>query len=220
MTKTTKAFTPENMAIIADLRNRKIPNAEIAKILGVSPSALARNVRKNGFPRQQKKTMGCAKSALVPTALQADAETLRTDPITGARVISCVPTPRNVGEEATRACKEEQRWKNPRMRDRAEDPFRFKARVAEMNRDRRAIIQEIEGEIDRVFRKFCNLAGPNTRIQDPVNYSHLSPEARAALDDLQALVDAARHLRSANGPIVEASIQLHNAGAARTRQTA
>ncbi|WP_210213052.1 hypothetical protein, partial [Sinorhizobium meliloti] len=72
----------------------------------------------------------------------------------------------------------------------------------------------------KAFRKFRTLAGPNTRIQDDEVFNLLSAEAKAALDHLQALIDAARILREANGVIVEAAICLHNAGAAATRATA
>ncbi|NEJ83211.1 hypothetical protein GR268_42800, partial [Rhizobium leguminosarum] len=114
----------------------------------------------------------------------------------------------------------EQRWKHPRLRDRDDNPFRLKARICEFNRDRRAILEDIEGEIDKTFRKFRTLAGPNTRIEDPEIFNLLSAEARAAYDHLQALMAAARHLRLANGEITETAIHLHKAGAAATRATA
>ncbi len=264
MPKKTKVFTPENMKIIADLRAKKVPAVQIAKILGVSLSALARNVAKHDLPRQKKKTKakpfvvaqyvhhtGTApisleemaarpkaqtiterravayvppKAADIPLSddmvMASDARTLRTDPVTGNRIVSFVPTPRHVVEEAKRGRMEEQRWKHPRLRDRTDNPFRLKARVSEFNRDRRAILEDIEGEIDKAFRKFRTLAGPNTRIQDDEVFSLLSAEAKAALDHLQAQIDAARILRDANGVIIEAAICLHNAGAAATRATA
>lgn len=104
-------------------------------------------------------------------------------------------------------------------RRRDDNPFRLKARVSEFNRNRRAILEDIEGEIDKVFRKFRTLAGPNTRIEDPEIFKLLSADARVAYDHLQALIAAARVLREANGAIVEVAIHLHNAGAAATRAT-
>ncbi|RVH69242.1 hypothetical protein CN198_14380, partial [Sinorhizobium meliloti] len=56
MPKKTKVFTPEKMKIIGDLRAKKVPAVQIAKMLGVSLSALARNVGKHDLPRQKKKS--------------------------------------------------------------------------------------------------------------------------------------------------------------------
>ncbi|MBY3575446.1 hypothetical protein HFN65_31400 [Rhizobium laguerreae] len=241
MLKQTKVFTPENMKIIADLRTRKVPNTQIAKIFGVSPSALARNVRKNDLPRQEKSnwigtSISLEEMAARPKAqtiterravayapevaalpsdmvMAADARKLRTDAATGKRDVSFVPTPRHVVEEAKRGREEEQRWKHPRLRDRADNPFLLKARVCEINRDRRALIEAIDAETDKAFRKFITVAGPNVRIQD-VDFDGLSPEVRTAIDHLQALIDAARNLHRIDGTIVEATVALHKVGEA------
>ncbi|NEI24099.1 hypothetical protein GUK30_32655 [Rhizobium leguminosarum] len=240
MSKKTKVFTPENMKIIAELRTRKVPNTQIAKIFGVSPSALARNVRKNDLPRQEKSnrtgtSISLEEMAARPKAqtiterravayapevaalpsdmvMAADARTFRTDPVTGKRGVSFVPTPRHVVEEAKSGREEEQRWKHPRLRDRADNPFLLKARVCEFNRDRRALIEAIDAEIDKAFRKFITIAGPNVRIQD-VDFGGLSPEPRTALDHLQALIDASRNLHGIDTAIGEATFALHKAGA-------
>ncbi len=259
MPKKTKVFTPANMKIIGDLRAKKVPADQIAKILGVSQSALARNVRKHDLPRQQKKSRIIAPISLEEMAARPKAQTItekRTvryippkaadetkqpiifDPSAVRKAIvfgpDAVADKSVLGAPAIDRLERLSRGEIPET-DRPQhlgyarlhgpirdNPFRLKARVSELNRDRRAIINEIEGEIDRAFRKFRTLAGPNTRIQDGDVFDRLSAEARTALNHLQALVDAARHLRQANGVIVEAGIDLHKAGAAvvASKQTA
>lgn len=256
MPKKTEIRTPKNVELIKQLRDRKVPNGQIADILNVSLATVSRVVAENEMPRavskggRRKKVdtitapITLEEMAARPKAqtiterravwyvppevaappsdvvMAADARTLRTDPVTGQRVVSFAPTPRHDVEGTKRGLKEEQRWKHPRLRNRDDNPFRLKARICEFNRDRRAILEDIEGEIDKAFRKFRTLAGPNTRIEDPEIFNLLSIDARNAYDHLQALMAAARHLRLANGEITETAIHLHKAGAAATRATA
>lgn len=229
MPKKTKVFTPENMQIIADLRAKKVPAVKIAKILGVSLSALARNVAKHDLPRQKKKTKAkpfvvaqyVHKTGAAPISLEEMAARPKAQTITERRTVAYAPTMPEVDFAlADLASKGPRHLGYAQIGEIRSNPFRLKARVSEFNRDRRAILEEIEGEIDKVFRKFRTLAGPNTRIEDAEIFKLLSADARAVYDHLQALIAAARVLREANGVIVEAAIHLHDAGAAATRATA
>jgi hypothetical protein len=228
MSKKTKVFTPENMQIIADLRAKKVPSVKIATILGVSPSALARAVAKHDLPRQKKKTKAKAfvvseyvhLSGTAPMSLGAiDDKPQRVD----HRDFSLLDDlSRGQLPKADHTIRVYETALDMRQdnRPRADNPFRLKGRVCEFDRDRTALLEEVEAEIDKVFRKFRTLAGPNSRIENPDVFGRLSTEAHAAYNHLQALMSAARRLRAIKVEIAKAALDLHLAGAAATRATA
>ncbi len=237
------------MAIVADLRARKVTNTKIADILGVSPAALARAVAKHGLPKKRTKAqpfvvaqyvhhtgprLTLEEMAATPKAQTVDAKKLEEHRRSFARELSLevgkglsraekpvVPQKTKVDFAlADLASKGPRHFGYARIGEIQPNPFRLKARVCEFNRDRRAILEEVEAEIEKAFRTFRTLAGPNTRIEDPEVFARLAGDALAAYDHLQGLMAAARHLRAANGEITEAAINLHKAGAALSRPTA
>ncbi|ANL12042.1 MULTISPECIES: helix-turn-helix domain-containing protein [unclassified Rhizobium] len=242
MLKKTEARTPKNVELIKQLRDRNVPNGQIADILNVSRATVSRVVAENDMPRAVSKGGRRKKvdTITAPITLEEMAARPKAQTITERRAVRYVPPMTDAEKaegyrrEVSKAVQwslalsrgelplaaEFKNWSDRISGSRDDNPFRLKARICEFNRDRRAILEDIEGEIDKAFRKFRTLAGPNTRIEDPEIFNLLSIDARASYDHLQALMAAARHLRLANGEITETAIHLHKAGAAATRATA